>query len=316
MRLFTLLCIGIAIALSGCSKGKKAPEIMCGGVYAETPVKIMISFQSYGNPQWSPDASLIAFNYMPLDKFVTGGCTPPHYTMKTDSAGLYLINRDGSGLKRVTKKTFQFMKWSPDGKWLAFTDEGNVKIMPFNGNNFDTSAQVNLTTDKNYTTLQWSPTSDSLFFAGMPSGNYSEQKIYRITPDGKGRTTVYQGYTYFSITSDRIWFSDAKDIYSVKKDGTDKQKHTSGEDSKFFPVNYKDSLFYQVPYAGIWGGTPGGNFTELDKEGVTYDVSKTGEIVYSKFSGNMSPENKQNGTLWIMNIDGSNKRQLTYNYPN
>ncbi len=44
----------------------------------------------------------------------------------------------------------------------------------------------------------------------------------------------------------------------------------------------------------------------------TYDISTTGEIVYSKMDYGLGPET-QKGTLWIMNTDGSNNRQLTFN---
>lgn len=315
MRLFTLLGIAAALTLSACSKSKKEVPL-CGDGRADLPRPMLFAYPSYSNPQWSPDGQLIAFNHIPLDKLITGGCTPPHYSTKPDSAGLYLINRDGTGLKRITNKQYPFMQWSPDGKWLAYADDGYIKLMPFNGTTFDTSAQVKLTADNIYSNLQWSPSSDSLFFLGMPNGNYTNQKIYRIAPDGTGLTTVYQGYSFFSITADRIYFTDDKDIFSVKKDGSNKQQHTYGNFIKIFPVNYKDSLFYQVPNAGLWGGKPGSDFKEIVPQVQTFDISSTGEIVFCKFNINSIITDKQNGAIWIMNSDGSNQRQITYNHVN
>lgn len=303
----------VTVIISGCSKSKKE-SVICGDGRADQPRPLMMAGISYSNPQWSPDGQLIAFNHMPLDKLITGGCLLPHYSVKQDSAGLYLINRDGTGLKRITTKQYPFMQWSPDGKWLALTDEGNVKLLPFNGTTFDTSAQVKLTGNNYYSNIQWAPTSDSLFMLGTTSATSADQKIFRIAPDGTGLTVVYQGYTFFSITTDRIYFTDVKDIFSVKKDGSDKQQHTSGNHMKAFLLNHKDSLFYQIPYMGLWAGKPGGDFTEIAPQVQTFDVSATGEIVFCKFNINAPHTDKQNGTIWIMNADGSDQRQITYNH--
>ena len=53
--------------------------------------------------------------------------------------------------------------------------------------------------------------------------------------------------------------------------------------------------------------------TALVNPSVTYDISSVGDIVFSSMNYNISIYNKQIGTLWIMNVDGSNKRQLTFN---
>lgn len=51
----------------------------------------------------------------------------------------------------------------------------------------------------------------------------------------------------------------------------------------------------------------------LTKPCNTYDISVLGEIVYNKIDYDITKYNKQIGTLWIMNADGSNNRQLTFN---
>jgi hypothetical protein len=78
------------------------------------------------------------------------------------------------------------------------------------------------------------------------------------------------------------------------------------------PKYYQGKLFFQdigllctsvVEYAP----------KELAKPCITYDISVPGEIVYSKMDYDIMKYNKQIGTLWIMNADGSNNRQLTFN---
>jgi TolB protein len=58
-------------------------------------------------PAWSPDGTRIAFEVKDLD---------------VGTSGVYIANRDGSGLARVTRRGLNASEpvWSPDGEWLAF----------------------------------------------------------------------------------------------------------------------------------------------------------------------------------------------------
>ena len=80
-----------------------------------------------GTPRWSPDSSKLAIN-----------CHCP------DGEGIYIINRDGTGLKKLIGGMTQYPDWSPDGKKIAYMDEysGNhdIFIVGVDGNN-----PVNLT---------------------------------------------------------------------------------------------------------------------------------------------------------------------------
>ena len=56
----------------------------------------------------------------------------------------------------------------------------------------------------------------------------------------------------------------------------------------------------------------GGVGIKLVSTADTYDISLTGEIVYGKMDYGLGYD-RQKGTLWIMNSNGSNNRQLTFN---
>lgn len=94
------------------------------------------------SPSWSPDGRRLVFT--------------------TDTFGLWVVNRDGSGLRRATGNELKayFAAWSPDGKWIAFTRDraetpaniGNAvsfyKIRP-DGSQLTRLIDVSLTSDQN-----------------------------------------------------------------------------------------------------------------------------------------------------------------------
>lgn len=312
MRLLLLCTLSLTTLLSvSCSK-KNKEEKLCGDAYGESP---RIALQPYLNPQWDPTGNLVAFNHIPVSKLITNTCGLPYFGGKADSAGLYLIKKDGTGFTRVTDRPLEDPKWSPDGKWLAYNRLGEIYLIPFDGTDFDTAATVKITPTAQNATFAWAPDSDSLYYlnTGVPSGN-NQGKFYRVATDGTGVTAVGDGAFYFFITADRIYFTEVRDIFSIKKDGTDKQQHTTGSDYKYFPSVRNGVIYYTSNMSSLWSVTPG-NAPTLLEEGVrSYDLSATGEIVYGKFTAYTDAANPQNGTLWIMNADGSNKRQLTFNH--
>ncbi len=73
------------------------------------------------NPSWSPDGSLIVFA---RSQFFA-------------SANIYVMNADGSGTKQLTTGTFQEDApiFSPDGKQIAFSRNGEIWMMNDDGTN-------------------------------------------------------------------------------------------------------------------------------------------------------------------------------------
>ncbi len=65
-------------------------------------------------PTWSPDGLRIAFVAWDF--------------LESGRSALYLVNRDGSGLRRITKWTFETggPAWSPDSRWIAFHKEAGL----------------------------------------------------------------------------------------------------------------------------------------------------------------------------------------------
>jgi TolB protein len=87
----------------------------------------------HDRPAWSPDGRRLAFDGYPK--------------------GIYLMNADGSGQRRVTDKASESPAWSPDGRRIGFESNGEIYVI-----NADGSKLRNLTHDPAYDGwFAWSP---------------------------------------------------------------------------------------------------------------------------------------------------------------
>lgn len=125
---------------------------------------------------WSPDGSKIAF------------------TMSRDgNPDIYVINADGSGLRRLTRdsSTESSPVWSPDGKRIAFVSDRHgtpqIFVMDADGGNVE-----RLTRQGNYNqTPAWSPRGDEIAFTARDERyafdifvvNVETKEIRRLTQD-------------------------------------------------------------------------------------------------------------------------------------
>ena len=68
-------------------------------------------------PSWAPDGKRITFVVSDVEG--------------SGRSAVYVVNRNGSGLRRVTQWTFETGSpaWSPDGEWIAFHKEGGLFLV-------------------------------------------------------------------------------------------------------------------------------------------------------------------------------------------
>ena len=98
----------------------------------------------------------------------------------------------------------------------------------------------------------------------------------------------------------------------MSKDGSNPTQITFNTGGGTTPKFWQNKIFFES--GGIKVVQSNGLINLLTSPAVTYDISINGEIVYSKMDYDITKNDKQIGTLWIMNADGSNKRQLAFNY--
>jgi hypothetical protein len=123
------------------------------------------------DPGWAPDGNRIAF--------FNGG---------PGVAGVYVINADGTGLRRVTNGAQdRHPTWSPDGGRIAFTRQDGTFIRLFVVN-ADGSGLVGVTNGVHVQDPEWSP--DGSRFTFSDGG-----RVYVVNADGSGLTLLTAGET-------------------------------------------------------------------------------------------------------------------------
>ena len=288
--------------------------------------------QPYWDPVWHPNGQLLGFNYTPLAGIGISGTAPCifyTYFGKPDSTGFYLMNKDGTGFRRVTNFTLSAPAWSPDGNWVAFSLGPAIYKMQFNGTTFDTARLIQLTNTGANFYPSWTANSDTIYFdsnVDAPLGT-SFYSIWKMAKDGTGKSRLTQSTGIgdsrqpYVASDNRVYYysyaANQTEIFSMNKDGSNQIQVTFNGDingtftTKSSPSYYNGKIYYQQN--GLWASSINGGPVRLESLCTTYDISTLGEIVYSKTDFSIFKYNRQIGTLWIMNADGTNNRQLTFN---
>ncbi|MDP3644441.1 MAG: DPP IV N-terminal domain-containing protein [Bacteroidota bacterium] len=292
--IYTLICL---LIFTGCDD-----EIAPKDNYKEEPPDFAII--DY-NPAWSPDGQWIAFY---------------HADTIPDNSGIYFISPDGEKIKRWHERFGQYPAWSPDGQWIAFYQNHQIWKKKVNG---DSIAQLTFE-GRNYHP-SWSPDGKWIAYdSNVDSENggyfiwiigydsFSKKRIkytpgegaWRMPDWGSNHTIVYQKY---------VIESDFPEIFLMDSTGNNVRRITYNEATDSYPklsgskiaYTFKspDNILFQICTIN----TDGTGFKQLTR-GYTCDWSPDGkQIVYTD-------SRSENGRLWVMDADGSNKKQLTFKY--
>ena len=231
-------------------------------------------------PAWSPDGRKLAF-----------------VSRRDGNSEIYVINADGSGQESLTQHPARdsHPSWSRDGRKLAFVSrrDGNSEIYVMNA---DGSGLRNVTrAPSNDLRPAWSPDGRAIAFVkiiqtkcapnsdGTPCNKNTarpgfsyEPYLYVVNGDGSGLRRLTTTHPTYLVNPS--WSADGKTIrfgrYLVHADG-------SGQTG-----------LPNVPFAGAWSP----------------DGQRFAFALIDTSPGNRTDEDHG---LWVVNADGSNRRQLT-----
>lgn len=246
-----------------------------------------------------------------------------------DSTGIWICNIDGSEMKLIYKNNKDFIgrpQFIPNSNYILFNLNNQIVKAVYNGNLIDNSDIQFLTTAGN----NFFP---SVNFDGSlityDSNNESPNGmnfIWIMNVDGSKKIRIAYDPTkgeirmpYFSPTSGKIvhirWLVGVQfcEIYIMKNAGDSTMRITYNSYEDYEPrLNYLENRFILLRNGSlITRQLNSNNETVLIQKSAQSAIwNADNKIIFVWLLGYY----QNNGTVWIMNEDGSDKNQITYNY--
>jgi Tol biopolymer transport system component len=267
-------------------------------------------------PTWFPDGRRIIYFHWGIDSVdrKSGGSW-----YNRDSMGLWIINSDGTNRRKFLGSGGGLdIDVSPDGEWILFNwIEGQIFKIDTSGNNL---TQLTSGTGNKYSP-RWSPDGRKILFAGNYIYGYPDSSgIHIMNSDGSGIRRVIGAFRpSWGASGDRFIAFRYNSISNVDTLSIIDTNGNVIRDIRAFPSmpdyldwSYTNNVILVGWQHNIWTVDPAtSQMTNLISDW-SYDArwSPDGtKIAYLKYDGRIYDKN--NGTIWIVNSDGTNRRQLT-----
>jgi len=238
--------------------------------------RLDIDLNGIQTPQWSPNGSQLVF---------TG--------FNNGFSDLFIINRDGSGLRRLTNDKYADLhpSWSPDGRMIAFVTDrggetdfdvlrfGNLRVAVYHLRTDNIEMLSGMDTGRNINPV-WSPDGRGLAFVSDRTGianvflyEFDDSQIYQLTnmfTGVQGITPLSPVLTWSSL-ADRLAFVYYEDgqysVYSLENPRSLRREPYHGPSHlpvvTLLPSERRDSSLQagSVQYTATSGGTTPGTGT-------------------------------------------------------
>jgi len=258
------------------------------------------------SPAWSPDGQWIAYS---------------HGSSEPGVSGIYLIDPDGKNKHQFHTGSAGSPSWSPDGEWIAFHQGAQIYKK-----HTETDSLVQLTNQGRNFHPAWSPDGKWVAYSKSIGEN---RGLWITNRDGNDHKFIefIGAYPTWHPEDDKILFRKNRSEDGITQgneiweyDINTKLKHllrfldrTDHYDTRFleYSPDGERIVFGSQPYGGsfqLWiMNLDGTQLRQLTQDGgYSADWSPDGDwIVYNNPSYG-------DGRLWLIQPDGSEKRQLSF----
>jgi Tol biopolymer transport system component len=242
-----------------------------------------------------------------------------HNAATSPQPQIFVIGSNGAGETNITRSPSgnDSPSWSPDGTKIAFSSnrDGNWELYVMNA---DGSGVTRLTVNRSADDASpvWSPDGSKIAFHTNRDDNY---EIYVMNADGSGQTNLTKesrsedASPSWAPDGSRIVFASEGDLYTMRADGSQQARLTSGKTEDQFPAWSPDGT--KIALAASVGSktfidvinADGTGRTRLTRGGLEVEPrwSKDGaKIAYADFKTGL-------GNIVVMNADGTGATRLT-----
>lgn len=306
------ICVGLAVSATAARAQQRPVKTLTLEQY--------LDWEDVQNPQLSPDGSQVIFTRRWIDKM----------NDKWESS-LWIMNADGSHPRALT--TGSDVKWSPDGKRIAYIAKGEPNGAQIFTRWMDAEGAVSQLSHLTEApaNLEWAPDGKSIAFT-MPVPVKQEWRIpMPAAPKGAKWVEAPKVVSKLNYRSDRIGYTDEsfRHIFVLPADGGTPRQITDGDwnhSGASFSADGKTLIFSSLriadpEHAFRKSAIYAANLETGDIKAITGSKGTNGNAAYSpdgKLIAYMSADSVNHSAyaeskLWVMNADGSSAHAISGN---